>query len=199
MLTSFQGWLQTHLGSMARNPIRPDGLAEQNIIAVDVEDSVVQKLAESDSKFVLLSSEAKAATEAEHAMTLGEALRSYPKAVLWSIFFSTAVAMEGYDLVLISGFFAFPPFQHKYGIEGKPGKYQIPAPWQAGLGNGARAGEIMGLLLNGIVCERFGFKKTMIGTLVLMAGLLFIPFFAQNIQTLLVSQLNRCLDCSCNR
>ena len=154
----------------------------------NIQSNITTDLAMHDPKFVLLSTEAKAATEAEHAMTVREAIKSYPKAVFWSMFFSTAVAMEGYDLVLIGAFYAYPTFRMKYGVE-KDGKWQIPAPWQAGLGNGARVGEILGLLLNGIVCDRFGFKKTMIGTLVLLCGLIFIPFFAQNIETLEVSLL----------
>jgi SP family general alpha glucoside:H+ symporter-like MFS transporter len=120
-------------------------------------------------------------------MTLRQAIRTYPKAVMWSIFFSTAVVMEGYDLVLIGAFFAYPTFQHKYGTLTAKGKWQIPAPWQAGLGNGARVGEILGLLLNGIVCDRIGFRWTMIGSLILLTGLIFIPVFAQNIETLQVA------------
>ncbi|KAK4548760.1 hypothetical protein LTR36_008533 [Oleoguttula mirabilis] len=161
-----------------------------DMVQVDVDGDLVEKLAGSDPKFLLLSSEAKTATAAEHAMSISQAIRRYRKAVAWSIFFSTAVAMEGYDLVLISGFYAFPPFVKKYGKPtGKGGTYQIPAPWQAGLSNGARVGEILGLMVNGIICERFGFKKTMIGTLCLLTALIFIPFFAQNVETLEVAEI----------
>ncbi|KUJ15586.1 sugar transporter [Mollisia scopiformis] len=159
-------------------------------IQVDVEDSVVQKLAVSSSKFVLLSSEAKEASDAEHAMTVRQAVKLYPEAIFWSVLLSTAVAQEGYDSVLISAFYAFPVFTKKYG-ERKPGgtSYQIPAPWQAGVSNGARVGEILGLFVNGIVSDRFGFKKTMIGTLALLTALIFIPFCAQNIETLEVGEI----------
>ncbi|CZR65147.1 related to transporter (major facilitator superfamily) [Phialocephala subalpina] len=134
--------------------------------------------------------EAKEATDAEHAMTLRQAIKRYPKAIVWSILLSTAIAMEGYDLVLISSFYAFPTFTEKYGVSKNGGKaYQIPAPWQAGLSNGARVGEILGLFLNGIISERYGFKKTMIGTLILLLALIFIPFFAQNIETLEVAEI----------
>lgn len=129
---------------MATRPPASGGtLPTEDALQVGVDDGVVQKLAEEDPKFVLLSSEAKSATDVEHAMTIRQAIKRYRKAVACSVFFSTAVAMEGYDLVLISGFFAFPTFKQKYGVL-KGGKYQIPAPWQAGLGNGARVGEILG-------------------------------------------------------
>ncbi|KAK4561597.1 hypothetical protein LTR86_004276 [Recurvomyces mirabilis] len=156
--------------------------------AAELQSSVATDLAMHDPKFVLLANEAQAATQVEHAMTVREAVKSHPKAVFWSMFFSTAVAMEGFDLVLIGAFYAYPTFRQKYGVETN-GKWQIPAPWQAGLGNGARVGEILGLLLNGIICDKFGFKRTMIGTLILLCGLIFIPFFAQNIETLEVAEV----------
>ena len=167
-----------------------NGDHSDNVVQVDIEDSIVQKLADSSSKFVLLSSEAKEATDAEHAMTVRQAIKLYPKAITWSVLLSTAIAQEGYDSVLISAFYAFPVFTKKYG-ELKPGgtTYQIPAPWQAGLSNGARVGEILGLFINGIISDRFGFKKTMIGTLALLTALIFIPFFAQNIETLEIGEI----------
>jgi SP family general alpha glucoside:H+ symporter-like MFS transporter len=122
----------------------------KDAVHVDIEDSVVQKLAE-DSKFALVTSEAKIASDAEQAMTVREAIRRYPKAIFWSILLSTAIAQEGYDSVLISNFFALPAFTEKYGTR-KPGAktYQISAPWQAGLSDGARVGEILGLSINGL-------------------------------------------------
>lgn len=167
-------------------------VAAQNddAIHIDIEDSVVQKLADSNPKFVLLSNEAKEASDEEHKMTVRQALKAYPRAVLWSVFFSTAIAMEGYDLVLMSSFFAYPVFNKRYGVLSKDGKtYQVPAPWQAGLSNGARVGEILGLFINGIVSDRYGFKKTMIGSLMLISALVFIPFFAPNIEALQAGQV----------
>ncbi|OIW33163.1 putative maltose permease [Coniochaeta ligniaria NRRL 30616] len=122
-------------------------------------------------------------------MTIREAVKLYPKAIMWSLFFSTAVAMEGYDLVLVSSLFAFPTFRERYGEPGKNGAYQITAPWQTGLNNAARCGEILGLLLNGWLAERFGFRKTMIGSLVALTGFIFIPFFAKDLTTILIGDI----------
>lgn len=99
---------------------------------------------------------AKAATDKEHRMTLWQGIRLYPKAVFWSILISTCIAMEGYDVCLVNNFYAFAPFNQKYGVQGPDGTYQVPAAWQAGLSNGANVGEIIGLLINGWVSERFG-------------------------------------------
>ncbi|KAJ5965235.1 Major facilitator superfamily domain general substrate transporter [Penicillium waksmanii] len=38
---------------------------------------------------------AKAATETEHKMTLLQGIRTYPKAIGWSVLISTCIAMEG--------------------------------------------------------------------------------------------------------
>ncbi|GAB7355748.1 hypothetical protein MBLNU459_g6437t1 [Dothideomycetes sp. NU459] len=133
--------------------------------------------------------EAARATEAEHSMSLLQALKTYPKAVGWSILLSTAIVMEGFDLVLINSLFALPAFQKKFGSMTKDGSYQVSAAWQTGLSNGALVGEILGLFAAGIIAERFGFKKTMIGALAMVTCFIFIVFFAQNITMLLVGEI----------
>lgn len=70
---------------------------------------------------------AKAATEKENKMTLLQGIKLYPKAVAWSLLISTCIVMEGYDISLVSNFFAFPQFNKKYGVLGDDGTYQVPA------------------------------------------------------------------------
>jgi SP family general alpha glucoside:H+ symporter-like MFS transporter len=167
-----------------------DDISENHGGHIDLDNSVVNKLARSNPKIAILSSEAKLATEAEHNMSIRDAIKRYPKAVAWSILFSTAIIMEGYDIVLVTAFFAYPSFQKKFGEPVKNGtNYQVTAPWQSGLSNGARVGEIIGLFINGLLAEMFGMKRTMIGTLAVLCGFIFISFFAQNIQTLLVAEI----------
>jgi SP family general alpha glucoside:H+ symporter-like MFS transporter len=47
---------------------------------------------------------AKTATDKEHAMTLWQGIKLYPKAVGWSLLISTCICMEGYDVCLLSNF-----------------------------------------------------------------------------------------------
>jgi SP family general alpha glucoside:H+ symporter-like MFS transporter len=136
-----------------------------------------------------LTSDAKDATDKEHRMTLRQAIRLYPKAIGWSILLSTAIVMEGYDVVLMQNFYAFPTFTKRYGQLQPDGSYQIPASWQSGLSNGANVGEILGLFLNGIISERYGYRFTMMASLAALTGFIFIPFFAQNLQTLQVGEV----------
>lgn len=173
---------------MELQPVTPAERDGQDVVKVDIEHSAARRLAENSDKFIVLSGEAQLATEAEHAMTIREAVRRYPKAIAWSLLFSTAVAMEGYDIVLITSLFAFPKFVEKYGVETDSGP-TITAAWQSGLSNGARVGEILGLLFNGWIAERIGFKKTVLFTLMVLTGLIFIPFFSQNLETLLAGDI----------
>ena len=107
--------------------------------------------------------EAELATTKEHSMTLWQGLKLYPKAMGWSVFLSTAIIMEGFDVVLMGSFYAYPTFQAKYGELLPNGTYGLTAPWQAALSNGINVGAILGLFLNGIISERYGYKKTMVG------------------------------------
>ncbi|KAM7185177.1 alpha-glucosides permease MPH3 [Rhypophila sp. PSN 637] len=133
--------------------------------------------------------DAKAATQKEQKMSLMEGVRLYPKAIAWSVLISTCIVMEGYDISLINNFYAFPQFNKKYGEQLPNEDYQVPAPWQAGLSNGANVGEFIGLLINGWVSERFGYRYTVIGCLTLVIAWTALFFTAQNVQTLLAAEI----------
>ncbi|KAJ4388642.1 hypothetical protein N0V93_006101 [Gnomoniopsis smithogilvyi] len=132
---------------------------------------------------------AKSAAFKEHNMTLMQGLKTYPKAVFWSVLISTCIVMEGYDVCLINNFYAFDVFNRKYGTLLPDGTYQISAAWQAGLSNGANVGELIGLLINGIVSERFGYRWTVIVCLGLICCWTALFFTAQNVQTLLAAEI----------
>lgn len=55
--------------------------------------------------------------------------------------------------------------------------------------NGARAGEVIGLLMLGQISERYGYRKSMIGALLAVTAFIFILFFAPNVQTLVVGEI----------
>ncbi|KAF2658296.1 MFS alpha-glucoside transporter-like protein [Lophiostoma macrostomum CBS 122681] len=155
-----------------------------SIVHVDTEQ--VRKMSATVPDFVGLTEDAARATKSEQSMTLMQALRLYPKAAGWSILLSTAIIMEGFDNNLITNLLAVPAFKQRFGEQLPNGDYEVTAAWQAGLSNGALVGEMLGLMINGIIAERFGFKKTMIGALALVTGIIFIVFFVQSIEMLLV-------------
>ncbi|KAG9563137.1 sugar porter family MFS transporter, partial [Aureobasidium melanogenum] len=112
-----------------------------------------------------VAAKAARATQSEVPMTLLQAIETYPKAIEWSVLISTCT-MEVFDIVLINS-----------------------TTWQSGLSNGALVGEVLGLLFIGYIVERIGYKKTMIGSLTLLTGLIFIIFFAQSLPMLLVGEI----------
>ncbi|OTA04610.1 MFS permease (maltose permease) [Trichoderma parareesei] len=140
-----------------------------------------------DQRLVIES--ARAAAAKEQSMTLLQGIKLYPKAIAWSILISTCIVMEGYDVSLVNNFYAFPQFNEKYGELYPDGTYQVPARWQSGLSNGATVGEIIGLFINGFVSERFGYRKTVMGCLILVAAFTAIFFTAPNVETLLVAEI----------
>ncbi|KAK7421221.1 hypothetical protein QQX98_002351 [Neonectria punicea] len=129
--------------------------------------------------------QAKNATDREHDPSLKEAVQLYPKAIGFSLLFSTAIIMEGYDLALIGAVYGYTAFQNKFGDQPGPnGNKVISADWQTYIQNGGMVGQIVGLYINGWISDRFGYRKSMLGSQFLMIALIFIPFFAQNIQTI---------------
>jgi SP family general alpha glucoside:H+ symporter-like MFS transporter len=60
---------------------------------------------------------------------------------------------------------------------------------QTGLSDGALVGEILGLYAAGIIVDKIGYRYTMMGSLTMMIAFIFIPFFAQNLQTLLIGDI----------
>ncbi|KAK2755092.1 hypothetical protein FQN54_006621 [Arachnomyces sp. PD_36] len=131
---------------------------------------------------------ARAATRTEHGMTVTEALFVYKRAIAWSAVLSLTLVMEGFDKTLVTDFFAFPSFRRDYGTQ-TDGNYQISTSWQASLTSCTLAGEIVGLLLNGFFTDKFGNRKTTLGSLVALSAFIFLSFFAKNLQMLLAAQI----------
>ena len=82
-----------------------------------------------------------------------------------------------------------PQFNRQFGEQLSDGTYQVPAPWQAGLSNGAVVGEIIGLTINGYVSERFGYRYTVIACLAMIAGFIAIFFTATTVEQLQVGEI----------
>lgn len=142
------------------------------------------------SKFLDLSNDAKANESQEKTMSLMDGLRTFPKAVMWSVILSTALVMEGYDTSLLGSLYGFPAFAKRYGQWYESEKaYIVPAHWQTTLSMCTNLGEIVGLFIAGILADRIGYRKTLIGSLFLVICFIFIPFFSNTIEILLVGEV----------
>ncbi|RYP60341.1 hypothetical protein DL771_010554 [Monosporascus sp. 5C6A] len=131
-------------------------------------------------------SNAREATEREKNMTLLQSIKMYPKAIFFSMTLSLCIIMEGYDVQLLGNFYGLLQFRQKFGVPLENGDWQLTASWQSGLQNGTQVGQILGLMVAGILADRYGYKKTVLGALFALIGFIFILFFAQNIYMLLV-------------
>lgn len=137
-----------------------------------------------------LAAEAKQAADAEHEMTLLQAIKTYPKAIGWSVLLSSTLIMEGYDLALLSNLYSSPVFNQKYGTyNAAQDKWVVSAAWQSGLSNGARAGEVFGLIIAGWTADRYGYRVTTMGFLVMMIACIFVLFFAPNVKILVLGEV----------
>ncbi|KAH3686957.1 hypothetical protein WICPIJ_002055 [Wickerhamomyces pijperi] len=153
----------------------------------DDDDHAVDSLL---SKFIAISNEAQTNESSEKSMSLMEGLRTFPKAAAWSIALSTAIIMEGYDTNLLNSLYSFPGFNQKYGEYYESlDDYQIPAKWQTSLSMAVNCGEILGLFISGVIAERFGYRRTLIGALAFTTAFIFIVFFAVDIKMLLVGEI----------
>lgn len=138
----------------------------------------------------LLASEAKQAADTEHQMGFWKAVQTYPHAIGWSVLLSSTLIMEGYDLALLGNLYASEKFNEKYGVfVSEEEGYRVPASWQSALSNGARAGEIIGLIWAGWMADRYGYRKTTMVSLVMMIAFIFVLFFAPNVQVLVLGEV----------
>lgn len=132
---------------------------------------------------------AKQGADEEHSLSFLQAIRKYPKAVFWSVLLSTSIIMEGYDIVLISSFYAQPAFSRRYGtFDPVSNTYQISASWQNGLSNAISVGTIIGAFANGYFTHKFGYRKVLLASLLSMIVFIFLTFFAPNLGVLLAGE-----------
>ncbi|ODV79439.1 maltose permease [Suhomyces tanzawaensis NRRL Y-17324] len=160
-----------------------DPISKKNLAS-----SIDDQMDEYVSKFLDMSNEAKSNDHKERNMSLGEGLRTFPKAVMWSIILSSALVMEGYDTNLLNSMYGFDAFNKKFGdFYPSLGTYQIPAKWQTALSMGYQSASIIGLFVSGIIASRIGYRKTLMTALITSVGLIFIQFFAPNREVLLLA------------
>lgn len=164
-------------------------VVEENITRKDTEGSLQVEMDDYLAKFLDMSNEAKENDAKEKTMPLGEGLKTFPKAAFWSIVLSTALIMEGYDTNLLNSFYAFPSFAEKYGKYFPETKsYEVEAKWQTTLTMCTNVGEIVGLFLAGIIADRVGYRWTLIGSLIMVIGMIFVVFFSTNVGMLVAGE-----------
>src|SRR5688500_12973757 len=77
-------------------------MASEKVIPTERE---LEKFDLTDDHTVNLIQQAELSDQADRQLTIRQALKKYKKAVFWAMFLSTALVMEGYDLVIVSAIF----------------------------------------------------------------------------------------------
>lgn len=132
---------------------------------------------------------AVAASDEESTLSRGELFSRYRPAIIYSALLSLALVMEGMDVGLINNFFAQQNYLNKFGWKDAKGKQHIPVSWQSAINNGNNIGSIIGLLLNGFLQSKYGSRRVYMATMVLMACMIFVLFFAVNVQMLFAGNI----------
>ncbi|QUC20626.1 uncharacterized protein UV8b_04867 [Ustilaginoidea virens] len=127
-------------------------------------------------------------TEAEHQLGFWEAIKLYPQATFWAMFFCIAVVMAGFDAQIITSFYALPAFQAKYG-DWLGHHYEVAAPWQTGLGMGNPIGQVLGALASSYPLHYLGRRRTLGLCCAWSICFVFVQFFATSIEMLCVGEI----------
>lgn len=145
------------------------------------------------------------AENAEHNMTVLQAVKAYPKASFWAFVMACTIVslpmlqqtwltctqiMESYDVFLIGNFVALPKFKHDFGDYDPNGnQYVIAAKWQSSLQVSGQLGALIGVFIAGPLTSYVGYRyATMIGLMWLNA-MIFIFYFANSLAVMFVAQL----------
>lgn len=138
----------------------------------------------------------------QSGMPLREGLGVYRSAVWWSALMTLTVVMEAYDYGLMGNLYGFPSFAQKFGQRLPSGMYNIrcvfrclrrselmnSAADQSILKQITKAGQLIGLFFTGWLVDRFGYKWTMLGSLLLLVPVVAYQYFAPNIGALIGAQ-----------
>ena len=89
-----------------------------------------------------------AAINNELNMSVRQSLRFWSKAIVFSFIISLCVVMEGYDTSLMNKFFAFSPFQNRFGDEVDADSNKlVSARWQTIILNGTQVRSLLQALV----------------------------------------------------
>ncbi|KAK6435662.1 hypothetical protein LTR95_008146 [Oleoguttula sp. CCFEE 5521] len=139
------------------------------------------------------------AENAEHNMTVLQAVKQYPMASFWAFVISCLIIMESYDVFLMGNFVALPYFITRFGVE-IPGQTQIvngievpvkviATQWQGALQVSGQLGALIGVFVAGPLTSWIGYRWATIIGLMLLNVFIFSFYFANSIAVMFVAQL----------
>lgn len=91
-------------------------------------------------------------------------------------------------MFLNGNFVALAAFKERYGVVLADGSKAIPTKWQSSLFQAGQCGAFIGVFITGPITNRIGYRWTTLLALVLMNATIFISFFAQSLEVLVIGQ-----------
>lgn len=99
----------------------------------------------------------------------------------------TSAVMEGYDTQVLGNIIGLYEFRKRFGYDTGVGdedqRWQLSAAWQTAIGQAPNIGCIFGIFLSSWAQDRWGYKRTIQIGLVFLTGVIFIVFFAVNVES----------------
>ncbi|KAK4167696.1 hypothetical protein QBC43DRAFT_297502 [Cladorrhinum sp. PSN259] len=133
---------------------------------------------------------AEQAEDRERSMTFKQAISFDRRLIMYSIWFSGTIIMEGYGLALITFLFTFDSFNRKYGEWNEQNqKWEMNWLWKALLPLVAQIGSLIGIAIVPLMAKGLGYKRTTQLMVLVSAALICMPVFAPNVEVLMAGYL----------
>ncbi|KAJ5087237.1 hypothetical protein N7456_010853 [Penicillium angulare] len=130
------------------------------------------------------------AEEAEHKMTVLEAVKAYPAASWWAFVMSFTIIMESYCVFLMGQFIATARFAHDFGVYSETQKtWIIEAAWQSAFQCSGPIGAFIGVFVAGPITSWIGYRWATIGGLMFLNGFILIFYFGTSQGMFFASQI----------
>ncbi|KAI0472728.1 general substrate transporter [Xylariaceae sp. FL0804] len=129
------------------------------------------------------------AENAEHNMTVMEAIKAYPMASFWAFVMSFTIIMESYDVFLCNNFVGLPAFTKVFGVLQPDGSYVIVTAWQSALQVSGQLGALLGVFLAGPLTSRIGYRYATLTGLMALNVFIFAFYYAESLAVIFVAQL----------
>ncbi|ERT00971.1 MFS transporter, SP family, general alpha glucoside:H+ symporter [Sporothrix schenckii 1099-18] len=156
------------------NTEKPSGVAEIEAQPASNQGPVY----DSDDKVDYNRTGAIDAEQAEHDMTVLQAVRAYPAASFWAFVMSCTIIMESYCVFLMGQFVATERFKEDFGIKSTvTGKWIITASWQSAFQCSGPVGAFIGVFIAGPITSWIGYRWATIGGLMFLNAFIFIFYF----------------------
>ncbi|KAL6900609.1 sugar transporter [Trichoderma evansii] len=170
----------------------------ENVGDNNIDEKVVHEIDEKadyqldeNAKISDYKADAIEAENAEHNMTVLEAVRAYPMASFWAFVMSFTIIMESYDVFLCNNFLALGAFRAKYGdpVDDNPLNNVVATRWQSALSVSGQLGALVGVCLAGSLTSWLGYRYATLAGLMLLNVFIFAFYYAESMPVIFAAQI----------